>query len=311
MMRILEKARVPPYLHKSSNHVYTVWQHLVLLTLRQYERKSYRRFVEFLEEAFGVVGFLGLSRIPHYTTLQKAAARLRHGMLLRMLESFLAYCQVSRMLAGMDATGLSHGQASYYYTKKFKLRRKFVKITICADLKRQLVCCIKIRHRRRNDMHDFTPLLRKLTGLASIGTVVADRGFDSEQNHVDARKLRVGRCIIRPRYENLKPSKTRGEHRRRMKRRFPWKTYHQRSKVETIFSVIKGMLGDSVTSRSIVTQNRETLYRVIAYNCYRITRNYFVIFGCFLHGYFVIELSGAITLSRSSQTCMWKRSMTW
>ncbi|MDE1861487.1 MAG: IS5 family transposase [Thaumarchaeota archaeon] len=285
MMRILEKARVPPYLHKSSNHVYSVWQHLVLLTLRQYERKSYRRFVEFLEEAFGVVGFLGLSRIPHYTTLQKAAARLRHGMLLKILESFLAYCQVSRMLAGMDATGLSHGQASYYYTKKFKLRRKFVKITICADLRQQIVCGIKIRHRRRNDMYDFTPLLRKLTGLASVGTMVADRGFDSEQNHVDAGKLGVERCIIRPRYENLKPSKTRGEHRRRMKRRFPWKTYHQRSKVETIFSVIKGMLGDSVTSRNIVTQNRETLYRVIAYNCYRITRNYFVIFGWFLRGY--------------------------
>lgn len=285
MMRILEKARVPPYLHKSSNHVYSVWQHLVLLTLRQYERKSYRRFVEFLEEAFGVVGFLGLSRIPHYTTLQKAAARLRHGMLLKILESFLAYCQVSRMLAGMDATGLSHGQASYYYTKKFKLRRKFVKITICADLKRQIVCGIKIRHRRRNDMYDFTPLLRKLTGLASVGTMVADRGFDSEQNHVDAGNLGVERCIIRPRYENLKPSKTRGEHRRRMKRRFPWRTYHQRSKMETIFSVIKGMLGDSVTSRSIVTQNRETLYRVIAYNCYRITKNYFVIFGWFLRGF--------------------------
>ncbi|MDE1830709.1 MAG: hypothetical protein KGI25_10350, partial [Thaumarchaeota archaeon] len=63
-------------------------------------------------------------------------------------------------------------------------------------------------------------------------------------------------------------------------------TYHQRSKVETIFSVIKGMLGDSVTSRSIVTQNRETLYRVIAYNCYRITRTYFVIFGWFLRGYY-------------------------
>ena len=85
-------------------------------------------------------------------------------------------------------------------------------------------------------------------------------------------------------YENLKPSKTRGEHRKRMKRRFSWKTYHQRSKVETIFSVIKGMRGDSVMSRSIMTQNRETLYRVIAYNCYRITSNYFVIFGCFLHG---------------------------
>ena len=284
MMRILEKSRVPPYLHRSSNHVYTVWQHLVLLTLRQYERKSYRRFVEFLEEAFGVVGFLGLSRIPHYTTLQKAAARLRHGMLLKMLESFVIYCQVVRMLAGMNTTGLSHGQASYYYTKKFKLRRKFVKMTILADLRRQLVCGIKIRHKRRNDMYDFAPLLRRLTWLARVEKVVADRGFDSEQNHVDADKLGVGRCIIRPRYENLLMSKTKDEHRKRMKRMFAWKTYHKRSKAETIFSMIKRMLGDSVMSRSIMTQNREALYRVIAYNCYRITRNYLIIYGRFLLG---------------------------
>jgi len=63
------------------------------------------------------VEFLGLSGFPHYATLQKAAARLRHGMLLKILESFVAYCQIVRTLAGMDATGLSYGQASYYYTK--------------------------------------------------------------------------------------------------------------------------------------------------------------------------------------------------
>lgn len=284
MMRILEKARVPPYLHRSSNHVYTVWQHLVLLTLRQYERKSYRRFVEFLEEAFGVAGYLGLSRIPHYTTLQKAAARLRHGMLLKMLESFVMYCQLRRMLVGMDATGLSYGQASWYYTKRFKLRRKFVKMTICADLRRQIICGIKVRHKRRHDGIDFVPMLRRLTGMVQVDTVVADRGYDSESNHVDAHNLGIPRTIIRPKYESLQVWKTRGFHRKIMKRRFRWKTYHQRSKAETIFSVKKGMLGENVMSRKILTQNREILFRAVAYNCYRVTRNYLVILGGILHG---------------------------
>ncbi len=65
MMQIIRRARVSPYLHRKSNHVYKVWQHLIL-TLRQYERKSYRRFVEFLQESFGVIQYLGLSKIPHY-----------------------------------------------------------------------------------------------------------------------------------------------------------------------------------------------------------------------------------------------------
>lgn len=278
MMQIIRRARVPPYLHKKSNRVYTVWQHLILLTLRQYERKSYRRFVEFLEESFGVVQYLGMSRIPHYTTIQKAAARLRHGMLLRMLESFVTYCQLRRMFVGMDATGLSHGQASYYYTKRFKLRRKFVKVSICADLRQQLVCAVKVRHRVRHDRLDFVPLLRRAAAVSSVDTVVADRGYDSEANHVAAEDLGIRRCIIRPMREHIHVWRTRGLHRKRMKRRFDWKRYHQRSKAETIFSVIKRMLGEHVMSRRILTQNREALYRIIAYNCYRITRNYFVIY---------------------------------
>jgi hypothetical protein len=286
MMQIIKRARIPPYLHRKSNHVFTVWQHLILLVLRQYECKSYRRFVEFLQEAFGVGELLGLSRIPHYTTIQKAAARLSHGILVRILESFVLQSRIRKMFAGIDSTGLSHGQASYYYTKSAKLRRKFVKLSICADMRRQIVCGIRIRHRRRHDSVDFAPLLERAIRLAPIGTVVADRGYDSELNHVITENLGIQNTIIRPKYENLQVWKTGGFHRKMMKRHFDWESYHQRSKAETIFSVIKRMLGEHIMSRYIMTQNRETMYRIIAYNCYRITGNYRVIFGWFLHGQF-------------------------
>lgn len=273
MMQIIKRARVPPYLHRKSNHMYTVWQHLILLTLRQYESKSYRRFVEFLQESFGMMQYLGLSKIPHYTTLQKAAARLTHGILIKILESFVMYAKIRKIFAGIDSTGLSHGQASWYYTKRLKLRRKFVKVSICADMKRQIVCSIKIRHRRRHDSADFVPLLEQAARLSTISTVVADRGYDSEWNHVVAEKMRIANTMIRTKYENLPVYKTKGYHRKMMKRHFDWDLYHQRSKIETIFSVIKRMLGEYIMSRGIVTQNRETMYRIIAYNCYRINWN--------------------------------------
>jgi hypothetical protein len=282
MMQIIKRARIPPYLHKKSNHVYKVWQHLVLLVLRQYEHKSYRRFVEFLQEAFGVGEFLGLSKIPHYTTIQKAAARLSHGILIRILESFVISARIRKMFAGIDSTGLSHGQASYYYTKRARLRRKFVKVSIVADMRRQLICGIKIRHRRRHDSIDFIPLLQHAVRLVPVDMVVADRGYDSEQNHITTENLGISNTIIRPRYESLQVYKTKGYHRKNMKRHFDWESYHQRSKAETIFSVIKRMLGECVMSRYILTQNRETMYRIIAYNCYRITRNYGIILGWFL-----------------------------
>jgi len=286
MMSVIKRARVPPYLHRKSNHVYNVWQHLILLTLRQYESKSYRRFVEFLQEAFGVIECLGLSRVPHYTTLQKAAARLTHGILLRILESFVMYARIRKIFAGIDSTGLSHGQASYYYTKRLKLRRKFLKISICADMKKQIICGIKIRHKRRHDSVDFVPLLEHSIRLAPIGIVVADRGCDSEQNHVSAQDIGIANTIIRPKYENLQVHKTKGYNRKMMKRHFDWDEYHQRSKVETIFSVIKRMLGEYIMSRYILTQNRETMYRIIAYDCYRITRNYSVIW----HGFYTANV---------------------
>ena len=281
MLQIIKRARVPPYLHRRSNHVYAIWQHLVLLALRQYEAKSYRRFIDFLHECIGVQQFLELSKIPHYTTLQKAAARLCNGMLQKILESFVMYCRTRKLSVAVDSTGFGYGQASYYYTKKYKLRRKFLKISICADTANQVVCSAKIRHRRCNDTVDFVPLLERASRAAPVSTIVADRGYDSEWNHVCAEKLGIARCIIRPRYEGLQVWKTSGYHRKMMKRRFDWKRYHQRSKAETIFSVVKRMFGDCIKSRGIVTQNREMTYRIIAYNCYRVTRRYVLIFDGF------------------------------
>jgi len=253
--------------------VYTVWQHLILLALRQYESKSYRRFIDFLDECISVQQYLGLSKIPHYTTLQKAAARLDIAMLQKILESFVMSMKIKNAFAGIDATGFGHTQASYYYTKRIKLRRKFVKMSAISDMKKQLVCAIKIRHRQRHDSVDFMPLLHKANDICHIHTVVADKGYDSEKNHVAASNLGIT-SIIPPRYEYVPVYKTRGYHRKMLKRQgYDSATYHQRNKTETIFSVIKRMFGENVTSRKILTQNRELMYRVIAYNAYRITRN--------------------------------------
>ncbi len=53
--------------------------------------------------------------------------------------------EIQNLFAGIDTTGFGHGPSSYYYTKRIKLRRKFVKLSICADMKEQLICAIKIR----------------------------------------------------------------------------------------------------------------------------------------------------------------------
>ena len=50
--------------------------------------------------------------------------------------------------------------------------------------------------------------------------------------------------------------------------------YHQRSKIETIFSVIKRKFGSSLSSRSFIMQKKELIFRLVAYNIDRIVRNF-------------------------------------
>ena len=288
MMSIIKRARIPPYLHKCSNHVYTVWQHLVLLVLRQYENKSYRRFADLIQECTNIQQYLGLSKLPHYTTLQKASYRLNGTMLHKILSGFALYIKTRRksVIIGIDSTGFGYNQSSYYYTKRARLRRKFVKISIAADMKHQIVCAVKIRHRPRHDSVDFVSLLERTNQIIPVSTVLADKGYDSERNHVATEKLGI-LSIIPPRYADVPVYKTRGYHRKMLKRHgYDEITYHQRNKTETVFSVTKRTSGDSVTSRKIVTINRELMYRVIAYNCQRIVQNNLLVVVWFLQSRF-------------------------
>src|SRR5437016_10852192 len=139
MLRVLRNARIPIFLHRKSNHVFSVWQHIVLLTVRQYEGKSYRMFVEWLIEAYYLRTFLQLSHIPHYTTLQKFAARINGTLLEKIISSFiLLLTNFRKIFAGIDSTGFKINHASQYYTERTGLRRKYAKLSIGADVLQQI-----------------------------------------------------------------------------------------------------------------------------------------------------------------------------
>ncbi len=120
MYRILRNSRIPIFLHRrKSNHVFTVWQHIVvLLTIRQYEGKSYRMFVEWLVEAYYLREFLQLSHIPHFTTLQKSADRVNSMLLEKIISSFIILTGTRHIFVGIDSTGFKVTHASQYYTER-------------------------------------------------------------------------------------------------------------------------------------------------------------------------------------------------
>jgi len=276
MLHVLRNARIPIFLHRKSNHIFTVWQHMVLLVMiRQYEGKnSYRLFSEWLVEAYYLRMFLQLSHIPHFTTLQKFTERVNGTMLERIISSFIVLTNIRQILfVGVDSSGFKATHASQYYTERAKLRRrKYIKVSLGADVLKQIICTVKIRRTpARHDNIDFRPLITKVSEILPLSVVTADKGYDSEDNHVLVREELHAFSVIPARYEHVPIWKTHGRYRKQMKRGYSKLLYNQRNKDETILSVIKRLFGEHITSRLVRTQNRELCLRCIAYNMHRLT----------------------------------------
>ena len=107
IIRVLGRAGVPRFFSRYSNRVYDAWRHITLLAIRQMEGKSYRRFVEWLRRCRPLLRFLSLGRVPHYTTLQKYAARMPSDVLDRVLRTSIREVDSSRLMVGVDASGFN------------------------------------------------------------------------------------------------------------------------------------------------------------------------------------------------------------
>lgn len=72
-------AALPPYASRFSRHDYTQPRLFALLVLRQFLRTDYRGIVTLVAEWRELREALGLTKVPHYSTLAYAASRLMTG----------------------------------------------------------------------------------------------------------------------------------------------------------------------------------------------------------------------------------------
>ena len=119
-----------------------------------------------------------------------------------------------------------------------------------------MICIIKIRRApTKHDIIDFPPLVIKASEILPISVTVADKGYDSEDNHVLVRREYVHALSIipPPRYQSVPLWRTYGIYRKQMKKRgYSRILYNQRNKDETIImSVIKRLFGEHIKSRLV------------------------------------------------------------
>ena len=109
-----EAGRLPEYSSRFSRKDFTLRQHVVLLCLKAKLRQRYREFCEILALMPEVCSLLGLAKIPHWTTLDKAFLRLRNHVLAAMLQA------EPSGFASIDATCFDRRHASKQYLNHCK-----------------------------------------------------------------------------------------------------------------------------------------------------------------------------------------------
>jgi len=286
IINCLKCLRVRKYNSKFSKKVFNNWVHIVLLALRQRMDKSYREFCDIIDVCTEILSLLGITKAPHFTTLQKAAKRLKAQFLEKIMAGFILFTTTINVRTGIDATGLQPTRASAYYTTVLKRNKKFrrkikkhIKLTTYVDLDKQIIISQKIRRGPANDNRDFKPAIKKGKKVLDkakkrIKSVDADKGYDSEENHRFVVEDLEAEDRIRLKNKDKPIWRTRGQYRKKQKRRIKRLRRNYRSKNETIISVIKRISGSTVRSIKVAMQNKEILFKEIIYNAGRTVKDF-------------------------------------
>ena len=266
---LFEIIRFPKHFSKFSNKIFDNWQLFALLIIRAKTNQSPEDLIEqYLPGNTGLLNALALRKIPTASAIRKFARRLKAKWGHSALAGCSALAGLKSICSGIDGTGHSKLKGSKHYyrrTGKRAKRKDFVKVVGLDDLTTQLVLALKIRKKSRHDNVDFKSSVNKVARFVDIDLVIGDKGFDAQKNHELAHKH--GALLIAPlRNQNVPVWRTRGEDRKKLKRYFPKRKYHRRSKKETVWGVVKQKMGDAVTSLNFHMQKIELLCRYLAYN---------------------------------------------
>jgi len=275
----LELAKdIPKYFSKYSNKIFCNKQKIILLVLKQKLRTTYRGLIEILKTTEALVSAIDLKRIPHHSTLVKFAKKLKANL----LNLLLPYRKAK--VVAVDATGFELESKSYYYRRlqnsdKKQKTKRFMKLSITADIDKQLILAHKIRKNNKRCNIEFRDMLRDL----NIRYVIADKGYDSKQNRQFVIKNNAIPIIPVKRHSNFYGYL-------RSRKKINGNIYHQRSKIETIFSCIKRKYGSCLKARTCESQKKELICKLIAYNVDRLITLYKIILLGFQQSPFAIEL---------------------
>lgn len=267
-------AELPLQYSKFSNRIYSNYQKLFLLVYKQYRKFTYEELLTDIADNTTLREYLGLIKIPDYTTLIKFNKKLPLAILEKLVFAFEELISPPKKIA-IDSTGISLDNASPHYCKRTGItlkKRAFMKTTFIFELHDFLILLCKQRKRQRHDVVDAKPMLRKLGKHYQPEILYADRAYDDEKIFKIAfEELNAYPLILQKRLDVPK-HRRKGFYRKKTFEMFDYGEYLQRNRAESGNGIFKKRFNSNVKSRKDRHQKIEIILRVIAHNIDRLLR---------------------------------------
>jgi hypothetical protein len=236
--------------------------------LKVYTLFSARRFAGELEDAAG----RGLVKNMHFNSVLNAIENpaLTPVLVDMIRRSSLPLSSVETTFAP-DSSGFCTSRFIRWFDVKYGVTREeaeWVKVHLICGTKTNIVTAVEILDKNAADSPQFPKLVNATAEGFTIKEVVADKAYGSADNHdlVDSH----GGTLYAPFKSNATGAAggvfAKMFHYFNFKREEFLKHYHQRSNVESTFSMIKRKFGDSVRSKGDVAMKNEVLCKIVAHN---------------------------------------------
>ncbi len=238
-----------------------------------YSTFSGRRFMTDLADA-QAKGYI--AKTPHFNSIFNYLEMPELTPLLTELVtlSALPLASVETSFA-VDSTGFATTKFVRWYDHKYgdiKEQHDWLKLHAMCGVKTHVITAAQVSHGSANDSPFFAPLVAKTATGFSMDEVSADKAYSSRLNTMAVWKAdampyipyRAGTSAL-----GTKPGSPlwrRLFHFYNMERDAFNARYHQRSNVESAFSMMKRKFGDALRSKTQVAQFNEALCKVLCHN---------------------------------------------
>ncbi len=219
----------------------------------------------------------GVDRVPGHSVIQRGMKQLPMSYIRMIIRSLTFRYRRKGIVAAVDSSGFSLSNSSKWYDIRIKrenTRKESLKLHIVIDVETGIIMDFMTTNWKAADCKQFG---RLINALPKIAKALADKAYSSRENCTVVHE-RGGEPYIK--FKENATGKAKGSpawkisFRKYKSDEDAWnEVYHQRSRVESVFSSIKKRWHSHIASRTTWMQRKELALKVFAYNLKQVLYN--------------------------------------